>query len=132
MRPHFATIFALFFFFPPPSHTTMSFGTGVEFTSICREWRGKWSKDSDNASLVEVNTLFNETFLPTLKSIEGFEKIQRIVCGGCLDWKFIIQFAADSFPGDDAVPGEEPFLAAADKIEGIDSIETQTYTITEL
>ena len=30
------------------------------------------------------------------------------------------------------VAGEEPFLAAAEVIEGITSIETQTYTIDEL
>ena len=66
----------------------MSFGEGVEFSSLCREWRGKWSKEDSNSSLISVNQLFVETFLPTLKSIDGFQKVQRIVCGGMLDWKF--------------------------------------------
>jgi hypothetical protein len=108
----------------------MSLCEGVTFSSICREWRGKWSEDADKASLVAVNKLFNETFLPTIKSLEGFEKVQRIVCGDCHDWKFVIQFKSENYP--ETVAGEEPFLAAAGAIEGITSIETQTYTIDEL
>ena len=108
----------------------MSFGDGVKFSSVCREWRGKWTKDEDNASLVAVNKLFTESFLPTLKSVSGFEKIQRVVCGDCLDWKFIIQFEEGKFP--ENVPGEEPFLVAAAEITGIANIETQTFTIAEL
>jgi hypothetical protein len=108
----------------------MSFGEGVDFTSICREWRGKWSKDNGNASLIAVNKLFNESFLPTLKALDGFEKVQRVVCGGCLDWKFIIQFNESSFP--ESVAGEEPFLEACAAIDGISGIETQTFTIAEM
>ena len=63
--------------------------------------------------------------------MEGYEKCQRIVCGGMLDFKFIIQFAESSFPGEN-VPGEEPFLIAAEEIEGITGLETQSYTISEL
>ena len=35
--------------------------------------------------------------LPTLKQLTGFKSVQRIVCGGCLDFKIIVTLDAADF-----------------------------------
>ena len=95
-----------------------------------REWRCKWSADGDKASLVAAQKLLSET-LPTIKSIDGVKGIQRIVCGGCLDFKVITSLDAAKW-GDFEKGGhgpEEDFLAKLKAIDGITEVETQTYTI---
>lgn len=59
---------------------------GVEFDTIAREWRLKWSRDNDLKSLAAVQESLN-AFLPAIKKIDGVQSVQRIVCGGCLDYK---------------------------------------------
>ena len=59
---------------------------GVEFDTIAREWRLKWSPDNDKKSLANVQQSLN-VFLPAIKKIDGVMSVQRIVCGGCLDYK---------------------------------------------
>ena len=61
---------------------------GVEFDTIAREWRLKWSPDNDKKSLAAVQQSLN-IFLPAIKKIDGVQSVQRIVCGGCLDYKVI-------------------------------------------
>mmetsp|Transcript_11857 Transcript_11857/g.25672 ORF Transcript_11857/g.25672 Transcript_11857/m.25672 type:complete len:137 (+) Transcript_11857:68-478(+) len=103
---------------------------GVEFDTIAREWRCKWSADGDKASLVAAQKLLSST-LPTIKSIDGVKGVQRIVCGGCLDFKVITSLDAAKW-GDFESGGhgpEEDFLAKLKAIDGITEVETQTYTI---
>lgn len=69
---------------------------GVEFNTIAREWRMKWSSDDDKKSLVEIQKVVDQ-YLPTIKAIDGVKDVQRIVCGGCLDYKLIISLSADKF-----------------------------------
>jgi len=69
---------------------------GVEFDTIAREWRLKWSPDDDKKSLASVQQTLND-FLLALKSINGVKSVQRIVCGGCLDYKVIISLPAEKF-----------------------------------
>lgn len=59
---------------------------GVEFDTIAREWRLKWSPDDDKKSLAAVQQSL-QVFLPAIKKIDGVKSVQRIVCGGCLDYK---------------------------------------------
>lgn len=59
---------------------------GVEFDTIAREWRCKWSADEDKASLAEAQKALNSV-LDSVKGIDGFKKVDRVVCGGCLDFK---------------------------------------------
>lgn len=59
---------------------------GVEFDTIAREWRCKWSGDNDKKSLAEAQKALNSV-LRDIKSVEGFKKVDRVVCGGCLDFK---------------------------------------------
>jgi hypothetical protein len=63
-----------------------SFVEGVNFDTIAREWRCKWSADNDKESLAEAQKALNE-ILPTLKAVDGVKRIDRIVCGGNLDFK---------------------------------------------
>jgi hypothetical protein len=61
---------------------------GVEFDTIAREWRCKWSPDNDKLSLQELQAALMEV-VPEIKKLDGV-KVQRIVCGGCLDFKVVI------------------------------------------
>lgn len=64
---------------------------GVEFDTIAREWRLKWSPDDDKKSLAAVQQSL-QVFLPAIKKIDGVKSVQRIVCGGCLDYKVVATF----------------------------------------
>merc|ERR1719326_2479244 len=68
--------------------------SGVEFDTIAREWRMKWSADDDKKSLASAQVALNEV-LPTLKALPGVKSVQRVVCGGCLDFKVITALEAD-------------------------------------
>jgi len=59
---------------------------GVDFDTIAREWRCKWSPDDDKASLVAAQKALEEV-LDEVKAVEGVKKVDRVVCGGCLDFK---------------------------------------------
>lgn len=59
---------------------------GVEFDTIAREWRCKWSVDNDKASLVEAQKAI-DSILAEVKTLDGCKSVQRVVCGGCLDFK---------------------------------------------
>jgi hypothetical protein len=64
---------------------------GVEFDTIAREWRLKWSPDDDKKSLAAVQQSL-QVFLPAIKKIDGVKSVQRIVCGGCLDYKVVVTY----------------------------------------
>lgn len=66
---------------------------GVEFDTIAREWRCKWSPDDDKKSLQELQTALTEA-VSEIKKLDGV-KVQRVVCGGCMDFKVIISMPAD-------------------------------------
>uniref|UniRef100_A0A7S2T5B3 Uncharacterized protein n=1 Tax=Chloropicon primus TaxID=1764295 RepID=A0A7S2T5B3_9CHLO len=73
--------------------------TGVSFTKVAREWRCKYAMGKDGGpgtseALTRAQALLNE-YLPQLKGLAGAE-VTRIVCGGCADFKVIVnQPAAD-------------------------------------
>jgi hypothetical protein len=103
---------------------------GVEFDTVAREWRCKWSSDNDKASLVQAQKVLTSV-LTELKSVHGVKGVQRVVCGGCHDFKVITSLAADTF-GDwekQSFAPEVPFLEQIKSIDGISAVETQTYTI---
>jgi hypothetical protein len=60
--------------------------TGVEFDTVAREWRCKWSPDGDKAALVEAQKVLDGV-LDEVKAIPGVKRVDRVVCGGCLDFK---------------------------------------------
>jgi hypothetical protein len=103
---------------------------GVDFDTIAREWRCKWSADGDKKSLAEAQAALS-ALLPEIEAVTGQKSIQRVVCGGCLDFKVITALPAEKF-GDWEKSGFAPegkFLAKLKTIPGITTVETQTYTL---
>eukprot|EP00227_Mantoniella_beaufortii_P016800 CAMPEP_0197588602 /NCGR_PEP_ID=MMETSP1326-20131121/9829_1 /TAXON_ID=1155430 /ORGANISM="Genus nov. species nov., Strain RCC2288" /LENGTH=112 /DNA_ID=CAMNT_0043153445 /DNA_START=62 /DNA_END=400 /DNA_ORIENTATION=- len=110
-----------------------AFTSGVEFTHVAREWRLKWSEDGDKASLAAVQKVLDAK-LAAVKAVKGFVNVQRVVCGGCHDYKVITKISAESF-GDWEAAGFAPeaeFLAEVKAVEGVTAVETQTFTLESL
>mmetsp|Transcript_99538 Transcript_99538/g.287322 ORF Transcript_99538/g.287322 Transcript_99538/m.287322 type:complete len:115 (-) Transcript_99538:99-443(-) len=105
----------------------------VNFDTVAREWRCKWSADAGKISLTKIQELV-EKYSEQLKAIPHVKKVQRVVCGGCLDFKLSIAVAAVAFPDWEAkkFEPEEEFLTALKDIEGVSMIETQTYTLMDV
>lgn len=105
--------------------------TGVDFENIAREWRCKYSPDNDKIALTKAQKLF-ETVVDQLKALGGFVSLQRVVCGGCYDFKIITTLNAGEFGAWEKAEFsvEKEFLESLRKIEGISMVETQTYTLT--
>eukprot|EP00954_Amorphochlora_amoebiformis_P013222 1038112-Amorphochlora_amoeboformis.AAC.1 len=66
-----------------------------------------------------------------LKEVKGVKSVQRVVCGGCLDYKVVVAVDAESFKGwsEDKFVPEEKFLEAVGKISGVSKIECQVGSI---
>lgn len=113
------------------SRSMGSFVQGVDFDTIAREWRCKWTDGNDRASLAEAQKAL-DAILPHLKALEGVKRVDRVVCGGNLDFKVITSIAAgpdfEAWKATEFSP-ESKFLAKLESIEGISAIETQTYTL---
>eukprot|EP00405_Crypthecodinium_cohnii_P011955 CAMPEP_0206442900 /NCGR_PEP_ID=MMETSP0324_2-20121206/14077_1 /ASSEMBLY_ACC=CAM_ASM_000836 /TAXON_ID=2866 /ORGANISM="Crypthecodinium cohnii, Strain Seligo" /LENGTH=315 /DNA_ID=CAMNT_0053910791 /DNA_START=79 /DNA_END=1026 /DNA_ORIENTATION=+ len=105
----------------------------VKFENIAREWRFKWSTDDDNASLMKAQSAL-EDVLADISSLEGASSVQRVVCGGCQDFKVITKLSEKAFKEWEAksFEPEAAFLEAVKKIPGITQVETQTYTLEEV
>jgi len=103
---------------------------GVEFDTVAREWRCKWSAENDKKSLQELQKVLDES-KSDIKKIDGLKGVQRIVCGGCLDFKVIISLPESKFGdwGEAKYAPEESFLEKIKKIDGVTVVETQTYTL---
>ena len=111
--------------------TMVTITDGVEFDTVAREWRCKWSGEDDKKSLQELQKVLNESKADIKKITDGSAKVQRIVCGGCFDFKVVISLPESKFgdwEGKSFAP-EESFLEKIKKIEGVTLVETQTYTL---
>lgn len=93
--------------------------TGVDFNTIAREWRLKWSAEDDKKSLASVQQTLS-LFTGALKNIDGVKSVQRIVCGGCLDFKVVVALDASKFAAWEAAnfTPETDFLAAVNAVPG--------------
>jgi len=104
---------------------------GVDFDTLAREWRCKWSEDSEKKSLEEVQKILTET-MPKISAVKGVKSVQRVVCGGCHDFKVITSMKAgdnwEAWEKAEFAP-EADFLAAIKAIKGVATVETQTYTL---
>ena len=63
--------------------------------------------------------------------MEGVKSVERIVCGGCLDFKLITSLDEGKFGAwaeKDFAP-EADFLKAIEAIDGVSVVETQTFTV---
>jgi hypothetical protein len=103
---------------------------GVTFDTIAREWRCKWNPDNDKKSLQEAQKAL-DAVLADVKKVDGVKGVQRVVCGGCMDFKVVTSVSADKFGAweESKFAPEETFLANIKAISGISTVETQTYTI---
>eukprot|EP00965_Chrysotila_dentata_P162602 5369072-Pleurochrysis_carterae.AAC.2 len=90
----------------------------------------KWSGDDDKASLAAAQEALNAV-LPTVKAVDGVKSVQRVVCGGCLDFKVITALDADKFGEweEKEFAPESDFLEKVKAIDGISMVETQTFTL---
>jgi len=105
----------------------------VNFENIAREWRFKWSTDAENASLMTAQAALEEV-LAEVSSVEGVASVQRVVCGGCQDFKVVTKLPKAAFEAweKQGFAPEAAFLEAVKKIPGVASVETQTYTLEEV
>ena len=110
---------------------TMSVSSLVQYDTLAREWRCKWVEDDDKKSLDAVQMIVN-AILPLVKAVDGVKNVQRIVCGGCHDYKLIISLDAAKFGNLEAANLETSFLDQISRIEGVSQVETQTYTLMSL
>ena len=103
---------------------------GVDFDTVAREWRCKWSTDDGKKSLAELQRTLDEC-KDEIKTLDGLKSVQRVVCGGCLDFKVVIALEDGKF-GDwqeSSFAPEESFLEKIKEIDGVSVVETQTYTL---
>jgi hypothetical protein len=107
--------------------STRTVAKGVSFDTVAREQRCKWSADNDKASLQKAQEVLAK-HLPALKA-KG--TVQRVVCGGCLDFKIITSMSADDFGKWEAegFAPEADILAELGAIDGVSTVETQTFTL---
>eukprot|EP00620_Florenciella_sp_RCC1587_P014640 CAMPEP_0182572468 /NCGR_PEP_ID=MMETSP1324-20130603/16783_1 /TAXON_ID=236786 /ORGANISM="Florenciella sp., Strain RCC1587" /LENGTH=112 /DNA_ID=CAMNT_0024787395 /DNA_START=53 /DNA_END=391 /DNA_ORIENTATION=+ len=103
--------------------------SNVSFNQVAREMRCKWSADNDKASLTACQEILDAN-LPALKALTGFVSVNRVVCGGCLDFKIIVTLDAENYGAWEtaAFAPEAQILEALAAVDGVSSVETQTFT----
>ena len=81
-------------------------------------------------SFAELQKVLDET-KAEIKAVDGVESVQRVVCGGCLDFKVVVAFPEPKYGAwsDAGHAPEEAFLEKIKKIDGVSLVETQTYTL---
>lgn len=69
--------------------------------------------------------------MPKVSAQPGVKGVQRVVCGGCHDFKVVTSMPADKFGAweEKKFEPEEEFLEAIKAIPGVATVETQTYTL---
>ena len=109
---------------------TVTITEGVEFDTVAREWRCKWSPDNDKKSLQELQKTLNDA-VSEIKKVDGVKNVQRVVCGGCMDFKVIVALDGPKFGEWENMKfaPEEDFLTKIKAIDGVSQVETQTYTL---
>ena len=92
--------------------------------------RCKWSSDNDKASLASLQKSL-DAVIDDVKKVDGVKSVQRVVCGGCLDYKVVVSLPAEKFGAWEQRQffPEEKFLSAIKNIPGVSTVETQTYTL---
>jgi len=105
----------------------------VTFENVAREWRCKWTAGAGNTSLMAAQAAL-EKALPVLSALEGVASVQRVVCGGCHDFKVVTKLPQKNFEAWEQAKfePEEEFLATLRGISGVSAVETQTYTLEEV
>lgn len=106
----------------------------MSFDRVCREWRCKYTGDKATSESLEAIAKVVDEYLPKLKEASSDIKVNRLVCGSCLDFKLMTTVPLDDF-GPWEEKGFEPeseFLEKIKAIEGVSQVETQTITNVEI
>lgn len=107
--------------------------SNVSFDHVAREWRCKWSPNADKASLSAAQDILTGA-LAEVKAVAGVVSVQRVVCGGCLDFKVVTKLDAESFGKweEAKFAPEESVLEKLKAVDGVTVVETQTYTLMDM
>ena len=106
----------------------------MSFNRVCREWRCKYEGDKATSESLEAIAKVVDEFLPTIKGISKDITVNRLVCGGCLDFKLMMTVPLDDFgPWEESgYAPEAEFLEKIKAIDGVSQVETQTITNMEI
>lgn len=106
----------------------------MSFNRVCREWRCKYEGDKATSASLEAIARVVEESLPEIKKASSDITVNRLVCGGCLDFKLMMTVPLEDFgPWEEAgFPPESDFLEKIKAIEGVSLVETQTITNMEI
>jgi len=106
----------------------------MSFNRVCREWRCKYDGDKSTSESLEAISKALEESLPEIRKASSDITVNRLVCGGCLDFKLMMTVPlADFGPWEEAgFPPEKDFLEKIKAIEGVSLVETQTITNMEI
>jgi hypothetical protein len=74
----------------------------MSFNRVCREWRCKYDGDKSTSESLEAIAKVVEELLPEIKKASKDATVNRLVCGGCLDFKLMT-----TVPLEDYGPWEE-------------------------
>jgi hypothetical protein len=77
----------------------------MSFNRVCREWRCKYDGDKGTSESLEAISKVVDEYLPELKKISDGVTVNRLICGGCLDFKLMT-----TVPLDDFGPWEERYV----------------------
>lgn len=102
----------------------------MSFNRVCREWRCKYDGDKSTSESLEAISKVVDEYLPELKKLSDGVTVNRLVCGGCLDFKLMTTVPLDDFGAweDSGYAPEAEFLEKIKAIPGVSQVETQTIT----
>mmetsp|Transcript_29486 Transcript_29486/g.43548 ORF Transcript_29486/g.43548 Transcript_29486/m.43548 type:complete len:146 (+) Transcript_29486:96-533(+) len=106
----------------------------MSFNRVCREWRCKYEGDKSDSESLEAIAKVVDELLPEIKKASKDATVNRLVCGGCLDFKLMTTVPLEDFgPWEEAGhPPEKEFLEKIKAIPGVSLVETQTITNMEI
>lgn len=106
----------------------------MSFDRVCREWRCKYEGDKATSESLEAISKIVDEYLPEIKKVSKDAKVNRLVCGGCLDFKLMTTVPLDDFgPWEEkGFSPEGEFLEKLKAIDGVSQVETQTITNMEI
>lgn len=106
----------------------------MSFDRVCREWRCKYEGDKATSESLEAIAKVVDEYLPEIKKVSDGITVNRLVCGGCLDFKLMMTVPLDDFgPWEEkGFAPESDFLAKIKAIDGVSLVETQTITNMEI
>merc|ERR1719469_1219796 len=106
----------------------------MSFDHVCREWRCKYTGNKSDSESLEAIAKVVDEYLPQIKAVAPGVKVNRLVCGSCLDFKLMTTVPLGDYGGweeKDHAP-EKEFIEKITAIEGVSQVETQTITNVEI